>query len=60
MENGCYKIKDIQEILGIKSRKSVYRLLENNPIRFVRLGDNGKGPYRISKKSFDEWLHDRK
>ena len=60
MEKGCYTIKDVQDILGLKSRQSVYRLLENNPIRYIQLGDNGKGPYRISKESFDAWLNNKK
>ena len=59
MERGCYTIKDLQEILGIKSRKSIYQLLESNPISYVRLGEKGKGPYRISKASFHEWLNNR-
>ena len=51
--NGTKKaVKELQEILGI-SRPTVYNLLKKNEFRWVQL-DGGK--YRISKKSFDDWL----
>lgn len=51
-EKRCYTVKELQEILGI-SRPTVYNLLKRNEFRWVQL-DGGK--YRISKKSFDDWL----
>ena len=53
-EKRCYKVKELQEILGI-SRPTVYELLKRNEFRWIQIGTK----YRISKKSFDEWL-DRK
>lgn len=51
-EKRCYTVKELQEILGI-SRPTVYSLLKRNEFRWIQL-DGGK--YRISKKSFDDWL----
>ena len=51
-EKRCYTVKDIQEILEI-SRPTVYNLLKRKEFQWIQL-DNGA--YRISKKSFDEWL----
>ncbi len=53
-EKRCYTVKELQEILGI-SRPTVYELLKRNEFRWIQIGTK----YRISKKSFDEWL-DRK
>lgn len=50
-EKRCYTVKELQEILGI-SRPTVYELLKKNEFRWILVG----GKYRISKKSFDEWL----
>ena len=50
-EKRCYTVKDLQEILGI-SRPTVYELLKRDEFRWVQIGTK----YRISKKSFDEWL----
>ena len=50
-EKRCYTVKELQEILGI-SRPTVYELLKKNEFRWVKINSN----YRISKKSFDEWL----
>ena len=50
-ENRCYTVKDLQEILEI-SRPTVYELLKKREFSWVLIG----GKYRISKKSFDEWL----
>ena len=51
-EKRCYTVKELQEILGV-SRPTVYNLLKKNEFRWIQL-DGGK--YRISKKSFDDWL----
>ena len=51
-EKRCYTVKELQEILGV-SRPTIYNLLKNNEFRWIQL-DGGK--YRISKKSFDDWL----
>ena len=48
----CYTVQDLQTILGI-SRKTVYDLLHRKEFRWIQIGN---GRYRISKKSFDEWL----
>ena len=50
-EKRCYTVKELQEILGI-SRPTVYELLKRNEFRWIQVGTK----YRISKKSFDEWL----
>lgn len=52
LEKRTYTVAEVKEILGI-SRPSVYRLLEKKEFRWVRL-DGGK--YRISRRSFDDWL----
>lgn len=51
-EKRCYTVEDLQIILGI-GRRSVYELLKKNEFRWFQIGG---GRYRISKKSFDEWL----
>lgn len=51
----CYTVKELQEILGI-SRPTVYELLKRNEFRWIQIGSN----YRISKKSFDEWLDQKR
>ena len=48
----CYTVKDLQEMLDV-SRSTVYKLLRQNEFRWIQLEGGG---YRISKKSFDEWL----
>ena len=50
-EKRCYTVKEVQEMLGI-SRPTVYELLKKNEFRQIQIGNK----YRISKKSFDEWL----
>ena len=50
-EKRCYTVKEIQDILGI-SRPTVYELLKKNEFRWIQI----ENKYRISKKSFDEWL----
>lgn len=47
----CYTVKELQEILNV-SRPTIYELLKANLFSWVKLGTT----YRISKKSFDEWL----
>lgn len=54
-EKRCYTVAELQQILGV-SRPSVYNLLKRNEFRWVQM-DGGK--YRISKKSFDNWLDKR-
>ena len=51
-EKRCYTVQEIQDILCI-SRASVYNLLKRNEFRWIRLEGS---KYRLSKKSFDEWL----
>ena len=51
MEKRCYKVKELQEILGL-SRTSIYELLKRKEFQWVVVG----GKYIISKVSFDEWL----
>lgn len=51
-EKKCYTTEDLQRILGI-SRPTVYKLLEERVFSWVRIGGR---QYRISRKSFDEWL----
>ena len=46
-------LNDLQKILGI-SRQSVYALLKRKEFRWFQIGG---GIYRISRKSFDEWLN---
>lgn len=41
----------VNGMLGI-SRPTVYELLKKNEFRWIQIGNK----YRISKKSFDEWL----
>jgi excisionase family DNA binding protein len=47
-----YTVKEVGEILGV-SRYAVYNLLKKEEFRYIKV--NG-GKYRISKKSFDDWL----
>ena len=50
-EKRCYTVKEVQDMLEI-SRPSVYELLKRNEFRWIKIGT----AYRISKKSFDDWL----
>ena len=50
-EKRCYTVTDLQKILGV-SRQTIYELLKRKEFRCIQIG----GKYRISKKSFDEWL----
>ena len=51
-EKRCYTVQELQEILGV-SRPTIYNLLKKKEFRWIQL-DGGK--YRISKKSFYNWL----
>ena len=50
-EKRCYTVEDLQIILGI-ARGTAYKLLERHEFRWFKIGST----YRISKKSFEEWL----
>jgi len=51
----AYTVDDIQHILKV-SRTTVYELLKSKKFHSVRVG----GQYRISKKSFENWLNGEK
>ena len=51
-EQRCYTIADLMDIL-MCGKRTAYELLKRNEFRYIRLG---RGAYRISKRSFDEWL----
>ena len=50
-EKRVYTVDEIQDILGV-SKVSAYNLVKSGVFHFVKVG----GQYRVSKKSFDEWL----
>lgn len=50
----CYTVEDLQMILSC-GRETIYSLLNRHEFRWFRLGGK-RGAYRISKRSFDEWL----
>lgn len=50
-EKRCYSVRDLQEMLGI-SKPAVYELIKKKEFHWVMIG----GRYKISKRSFDEWL----
>lgn len=50
-EKRVYTPDEIQDILGV-SRTTIYQLIKSKVFHSVRVG----GQYRISKKSFDDWL----
>ena len=50
-EKRCYSVRDLQEMLGI-SKPAVYELIKRKEFHWVMIG----GRYKISKRSFDEWL----
>lgn len=50
-EKRIYTVDEIQDILGI-SKTTAYNLVKSNAFHCVKVG----GHYRVSKKSFDEWL----
>ena len=51
-EKRTYTVEEIKDILGI-SKPAAYNLIKKNEFRYVRVAG---GKYRVSKKSFDEWL----
>ena len=50
-EKRVYTVDEIQDILGV-SKTTTYQLIKSKVFHSVRVG----GQYRISKKSFDNWL----
>lgn len=48
----CYTVDDLMVILQC-GRRAVYELLKRKEFRYIKISRIG---YRISKKSFDEWL----
>ena len=57
-EKRCYTVEDLQVMLSC-GRETVYNLIKHNEFRWFRVGTEGGGAYRISKKSFDEWLDNK-
>ena len=54
-EKRVYTIREIMDILNI-GKNSAYNLIHSGNFHYVKIG----GHYRISKKSFDEWLESSK
>ncbi len=54
-EKRCYTVEELQIILEV-SRPTVYNLIRQNQFRAFQVCG---GKWRISKKSFDEWLDAR-
>lgn len=54
-EKRCYTVENLQAMLDI-SRGSVYELLKRKEFKWFQISG---GRYRISKKSFDEWLDEQ-
>ena len=52
-ENRTYTIDDIAKMLNI-GRTSAYNLTKEGHFKIIRVSN----AFRISKKSFDEWLDD--
>ncbi len=50
-EKRVYTVDEIQDILGV-SKSTAYNLVKSKVFHSVKFG----GQYRISKKSFDNWL----
>lgn len=48
----CYTVDDLMVILQC-GRRAVYELLKRKEFRYIKISRIG---YRISRKSFDEWL----
>lgn len=55
-EKRCYSVKELQQILGV-SRPTVYNLLKKKRFRWIQVDG---GTYKISKRSFDQWLDQQK
>ena len=54
-EKRCYTVEELQIILGV-SRPTVYNLIRQKQFRAFQVAG---GKWRVSKKSFDEWLDAR-
>ena len=54
-EKRCYTVEELQIILEV-SRPTVYNLIRQKQFRAFQVAG---GKWRISKKSFDEWLDAR-
>lgn len=50
-EKRVYTVEEIMNILNI-SKNAAYTLVNSGVFRYVKIG----GHYRVSKKSFDNWL----
>ena len=55
VEKRTYTVEELQTILCC-SRETIYSLLKRNEFRWSRIGA-GRGTYRISRESFDDWLN---
>lgn len=51
----CYTVEELQIILGV-SRPTVYNLIRQKQFRAFQVAG---GKWRVSKRSFDEWLDAR-
>ena len=51
----CYTVEELQIILGV-SRPTVYNLIRQQQFRAFQVAG---GKWRVSKRSFDEWLDAR-
>lgn len=51
VEKRVYTVEEIMDILNI-GKNTAYTLVNSGVFHFVKVG----GHYRISKKSFDQWL----
>ena len=51
----CYTVEELQVILEV-SRPTVYNLIRQNLFRSFQVAG---GKWRVSKRSFDEWLDAR-
>ena len=54
-EKRCYTVEELQIILAV-SRPTVYNLIRQKQFRAFQVAG---GKWRISRKSFDEWLDAR-
>ena len=54
-EKRCYTVEELQIILEV-SRPTVYNLIRQKQFRAFQVAG---GKWRVSKKSFDEWLDAR-
>lgn len=50
-EKRVYTVDEIQDILGV-GKNTAYDLIKTGQFKTVKVG----GHYRVSKKSFDDWL----